>query len=563
MSTITWTPRDLNTSVNDDLVFQTLDWFCDDIKDDETDLLEYKIFVFGVAQNDIPVNLCINGFCPFFYVEVPSTWDSSCIYTVRESFATAYIKPKSIEFVEGKRYYGFENNKIRKFLKLSFYSNKALRSSRYKIDTTKFMVGGKEYQFDIYESNIDPVLRFTHIRDILTAGWVKIKKGKYNLDDSEEFYNCNWTSVCSADSPEFSNRVSNVRILYFDIEACSEDGSFPNPTKPNDRCTQICCIIKDTATKNTEKFLFNLGTIDAIEDTKVFQYPSEKKLLLDYAKFMNEIDPDVIVGYNIFGFDNGYLFERAKVLDIESQFNYQSKISSRMTTIDKKVLDNQQSGFNEWKMTRLVGRTHIDLLQVIKKDYKLESYKLDYVGEHFLKQGKDDVSPAQIFEAWSKDKGTREKRTLVGKYCVQDTNLCLLLFEKFAVLPNHLEMAKVTRVPLEYLITRGQSIKVFSQIAYETRKVGYLIPEFKKSDKDSKFQGATVLEAKVGYYQQPVCGLDFASLYPSIMIAHNMCYATVVLDPKYMDIPGVEYSTIAWTTDAGESFSFSFVQNQH
>ena len=71
-------------------------------------------------------------------------------------------------------------------------------------------------------------------------------------------------------------------------------------------------------------------------------------------------------------------------------------------------------------MTRLIGRIHIDLLQVIKKDFKLESYKLDYVGEHFLKEGKDDVSPKEIFEAWS-ETGTRESRTKVGKYCVQDT----------------------------------------------------------------------------------------------------------------------------------------------
>ena len=74
---------------------------------------------------------------------------------------------------------------------------------------------------------------------------------------------------------------------------------------------------------------------------------------------------------------------------------------------------------------------------------------------------------------------------------------------------------------------------MFSQIAYETRKTGYLIPVLPKTESDSKFQGATVLEAHVGYYTRPVCGLDFASLYPSIMIAHNMCYSTVVLDEKY------------------------------
>jgi DNA polymerase elongation subunit (family B) len=344
--------------------------------------------------------------------------------------------------------------------------------------------------------------------------------------------------------------------LYFDIEACSEDGSFPNALKKNDRVTQICCIFKDTVSGNVKKFLFNLGTIDPIENTTTLQYPSEKKLLLGYSEFINDIDPDVIVGYNIFGFDNGYLFERAKVLGIEESFNYQSKIH-HFTEIVKKVLNNQQSGFNDWKMTRLIGRTHIDLLQVIKKDFKLDSYKLNNVGEHFLKEGKDDVSPKEIFEAWSND-GTREKRTRVGKYCVQDTNLCLLLFEKFAVLPNHIEMAKVTRVPLEYLVTRGQSIKVFSQISYETRKAGYLIPLLPKDSKDSKFQGATVLEAHVGYYTRPVCGLDFASLYPSIMIAHNMCYSTVVLDEKYNNLPGVEYSTI----NCGNDLNVSFVQNQ-
>ena len=136
--------------------------------------------------------------------------------------------------------------------------------------------------------------------------------------------------------------------------------------------------------------------------------------------------------------------------------------------------------------------------------------------------------------------------------------LCLKLFEKFAVLANYLEMAKVTRVPLEYLITRGQSIKVFSQIAYETRKKGYLIPVLPKTESEGKFQGATVLEAKIGYYTRPVAGLDFASLYPSIMIAHNMCYSTVVLDPKYLDLKDVEYSTIK----CNDSLSVTFVQNQ-
>ena len=546
-----WDLRDKVLNTDTDLIFQTLDWHCEDQQNEETGYFEYKIFVFGVSLQS-PVTLCIDNFYPYFFIELPINWDYTCIQSVKNAFNNKSIK--SFEYLERKRYHGFENNKIRKFVKLSFYSNKAMRSMIYCIRERKYVISGKEYSFPLYESNIDPVLRLTHMRDVLTAGWINIKCGNYSLDETESFYKCSWKAINNY--PEFENKLSNTRILYFDIEACSEDGSFPNAMKKNDRITQICCIISDSS--GVKKYLFNYGTCDAIEDTVVLQYSSEKKLLMSYSDFIRDTDPDIIVGYNIFGFDNGYLFERAKVLNIEEYFNCQSKLNGKHTIIEKKILNNQQSGFNDWKMTRLIGRTHIDLLQVIKKDFKLESYKLNNVGEHFLKEGKDDVSPKEIFEAWDKTHGSREKRTRVGKYCVQDTMLCLKLFEKFSILTNYIEMAKITRVPLEYLITRGQSIKVFSQIAYETRKAGYLIPVLPKNETEGKFQGATVLDAKVGYYQKPVCGLDFASLYPSIMIAHNMCYSTVVLDDKYLNLPGVEYSTIK----CSEDLSFNFVQNQ-
>lgn len=43
-----------------------------------------------------------------------------------------------------------------------------------------------------------------------------------------------------------------------------------------------------------------------------------------------------------------------------------------------------------------------------------------------------------------------------------------------------------------------------------------------------KFEGAIVIDPKRGYYKDPIATLDFASLYPSIMMAHNLCYTTLV-----------------------------------
>lgn len=78
---------------------------------------------------------------------------------------------------------------------------------------------------------------------------------------------------------------------------------------------------------------------------------------------------------------------------------------------------------------------------------------------------------------------------------------------------------------------RGQSIKVFSQLLRKARSKGYLIPNLKFQGGGGDgvgYEGATVLDPKIGYYETPVATLDFASLYPSIIMAHNLCYTTLI-----------------------------------
>ena len=105
-------------------------------------------------------------------------------------------------------------------------------------------------------------------------------------------------------------------------------------------------------------------------------------------------------------------------------------------------------------------------------------------------------------------------------------------------------MAKATWVPLSFLTERGQGIKVFSQLLYQTRKENMLVITLNKTGDtvQEPYEGATVLTAKKGAYMEiPITGLDFASLYPTIMRAHNLCHSTLVMDPKYNNVKGVEY----------------------
>ena len=104
------------------------------------------------------------------------------------------------------------------------------------------------------------------------------------------------------------------------------------------------------------------------------------------------------------------------------------------------------------------------------------------------------------------------------------------------VLVNMIEMARVTGVPMNYLILRGQSVKVLSQILRHAMPKDYLIPALRQTGQGDQFTGATVLEPDRGFYSQPIATLDFASLYPSIMRAHNLCYISLVKKPDWRAI---------------------------
>ena len=55
-----------------------------------------------------------------------------------------------------------------------------------------------------------------------------------------------------------------------------------------------------------------------------------------------------------------------------------------------------------------------------------------------------------------------------------------------------------------------------------------VLPVYNSQGTDEQYEGATVIDPKTGYYDIPIATLDFSSLYPSIMMAHNLCYTTLL-----------------------------------
>ena len=191
----------------------------------------------------------------------------------------------------------------------------------------------------------------------------------------------------------------------------------------------------------------------------------------------------------------------------------------------------------------------------MQRDHKLRSYSLNSVAAHFLGQQKEDVQYSIITDLFN---GTNEDRRRLAVYCLKDAQLPILLMEKLMVIVNYLEMARVTGVPVSYLLARGQQIKVLSQLYRKAKEKGLMIPTVKvqkPAGDEVAYAGAVVIPPKTGFYDKPISTLDFASLYPSIMMAHNLCYSTL-LNPN--DVVNFKPEDYILTPSGGSYFSFSF-----
>jgi DNA polymerase delta subunit 1 len=325
--------------------------------------------------------------------------------------------------------------------------------------------------------------------------------------------------------------------MSFDIECYSSTGAFPDPKNPHDVVFQIGMTTKEFG---KEGFLDRKCLcLKQTAGSDVESFATEKELLAAFQKHLIKIDPDIITGWNIFGFDLEFLIIRATIHCGLSPV--WGRIRGEVAELVEKNLSSSALGNNELKMVPMKGRYVFDLFQDVKREHKLESYSLNNVSKHFLKDQKNDMPVKEIFRRYRD--GDADELGEVAEYCIKDTELPHSLLHKLCQIQNQVEMAKACWVPLAFLSERGQQIKVFSQMAKKARELNFIIPTFRRptGPTDEQYQGATVLEAQTGAYYTPITALDFASLYPSIMCAENLCYSTLVMNARYDNLPGIKY----------------------
>ncbi|KAG5183098.1 hypothetical protein JKP88DRAFT_241320 [Tribonema minus] len=270
---------------------------------------------------------------------------------------------------------------------------------------------------------------------------------------------------------------------------------------------------------------------DSVDGTPVEVLADEKALLLRMSALISRHDPDVLLQFNGSCFDNGFIRTRMSMYKDMTGFQSIARIPGVKAFFKDSELTNAALGTNARTLWNVPGRLNLDLYAFAKSTLPGEpSYRMGVLGEKYCGGGKDDVHFGQILHAFGPE-GTPAERGVIARYCCIDGYVCLQLNEVWSTTVSVFEEAAACAVTASTILDTGRQCKVVSLIQAELHGEYVWNPPPPLPEGSASYQGATVIDPAVGFYGGPldqVALLDFASLYPSLMRAYDICPSRLV-----------------------------------
>jgi DNA polymerase elongation subunit (family B) len=460
---------------------------------------EFVIHLFGATEQGQPVRCDVTGFRPSFYIRLPLEKTAEAQTSIKRYMENQGIPMKELNMkvVQKKIFYGFTAGTLYPFLQVDVPSLALFRNLRnlFLDDQLRFATRGpleaplRGATVEVFEANIDPMLRFLHTQDIQPCNWVLVRDGQSSVDvqDNTLVVECDYEQIVPTKGPR---ATAPFLTASWDIECFSMTGDFPLPrrtwAKPakevyelahsgehvvelilsslsvgqspvaglpkgmtpiyctlkkrfpvieaemkqikhyaeweailarkgrdsaeevldriekalekqfkntvalqGDPCIQIGTTLTRGTPDTTERHLFVFPDCAPIPGIEVHAYRTEGEMILGWFQWMKERSPDILIGYNVFGFDESYVWHRAEELKIITPnssihaLNRLSELGSEMK-LEEKFLSSSAMGDNRMYIWTTQGRLQIDMFHYIKRNYQLPSYKLDEVTKYFM-----------------------------------------------------------------------------------------------------------------------------------------------------------------------------------
>uniref|UniRef100_A0A452U9N0 DNA polymerase n=1 Tax=Ursus maritimus TaxID=29073 RepID=A0A452U9N0_URSMA len=275
------------------------------------------------------------------------------------------------------------------------------------------------------------------------------------------------------------------------------------------------------------------------KNVKVEIAATERTLLGFFLAKVHKIDPDIIVGHNIYGFELEVLLQRINVCKVP----HWSKIGRLKRSNMPKL--GGRSGFGERNAT--CGRMICDVEISAKELIRCKSYHLSELVQQILRTERFEIPMENVRNMYSES----SHLLYLLEHTWKDARFILQIMCELNVLPLALQITNIAGNIMSRTLMGGRSERNEFLLLHAFYENNYIVPDkqifrkpqqklgdededtdgdankYKKGRKKAAYAGGLVLDPKAGFYDKFILLLDFNSLYPSIIQEFNICFTTV------------------------------------
>eukprot|EP00049_Salpingoeca_infusionum_P009764 m.165902 g.165902 ORF g.165902 m.165902 type:complete len:2389 (+) comp14438_c0_seq1:111-7277(+) len=269
---------------------------------------------------------------------------------------------------------------------------------------------------------------------------------------------------------------------------------------------------------------------------------TEEQLFLAFFNVINQVDPDILIGFEIQMSSWGYLIQRGMVLGFDIL-----KVLSRLVTESPKAppsaIPNNPYGARHTSELSIRGRIVLNVWRLLRHELALTSYSFENTVYHVLHKRVPFYDQQQLRTWFYSCNGAQRWR--VYRYTSYRSLATLQLLHTLNIIERTSEFARLFGILFYEVLSRGSQFRVESIMLRIAHQRNYIA--ISPSKPQVRAQNAAealplILEPESRFYTSPVLVLDFQSLYPSMMIAYNMCYSTCLgkiptRDAQEMEMP--------------------------
>ncbi|HOV81495.1 MAG TPA: DNA-directed DNA polymerase [Methanothrix sp.] len=459
--------------------------------------------LFGRTEEGGSVTCRVAGFRPYFYAGV----DERRMEAVRGELEAMGLLVEEVERYEPIGY----QTAPKRMLRIITRDPKEVRSLRERV---KGIPGVRA----VYETDILFKNRFLIDSSLGGMAWVKAPLPQWAAEGSALAASPLPLVDAKSLAPVARQANAPLRFMSFDIECLPERGEMP---KAESSPVILISMAFEPPYRGQRDLVLVGKEIDCPRpDTAACR--DEYDLISRFASIIREYDPDILAGYNSNEFDFPYLQERARQMHVDVRVGrdgsswYIRRIASRTDVA-------------------ITGRVVVDLLPIIRSSYSLKQYTLRNAAAELLGMEKYDVNPMEIEALWLEREDGPGLRRFIS-YSRRDAVLAMHMLLDLRLMDKYIALSRASGSLLQDVVNGGQSGMVESLLLRRFRERGRVVPPKPDSDlsdgryaESEELKGGAVLAPEKGLVEDVVI-LDYKSLYPTIMMAHNLCYSTVLKD---------------------------------